>query len=145
MTLHRHLIHLILPLVFSFVKEGELCSLIAYDFYYFVNSLRKAYCLIRHCELASVKASLGYPLVRHLVDSSHHQTDFVLECFAHSEIFQLTSHHHRQSSVQDFSFLSFSLDFSCSDGRLNSVSFPYYQGILLMQSFEGNIDSHLVI
>ena len=145
MTLHRPLIHLILPLVFRFVMVGDLYFLFAFDFCCFMNSLRKAYYLISCYARALVRAVLDYPQVHHLVDSFHHQTDSESECSVHSEICLLASHPHHQSSVQDFSFLSFSLDSSCSDGRLSFVSFPYYQGIPLMQNFEGNIGFHPVI
>ena len=145
MTLHRPLIHLILPLVFRFVMEGDLYFLIAYDFCCFMNSLRKAYCLISCYAHALVRALLGYPQVHRLVDSFHHQTDSVSECSMHSEICLLAGHPHHQSLIQDFSFLSFSLDPSCSDERLSFASFPYYQYNLLMRNLEGNIGFHPVI
>ena len=144
MTLHRPLIHLILPLVFRFVMVGDLYFLFAFDFCCFMNSLRKAYCLISCYAHALVRALLGYPQVHRLVDSFHHQIDSVSVCSVHSEICLLAGHPHHQSLAQDFSFPCFFLIPSCSVGRLSSASFPYYQCNPLMQNFEGNIGFHLV-
>ena len=145
MTLHRLLIHLIHPLAFSFVTERDLYFLIAYDFCCFMNSLRKAYCLISYYARASVRALLRYQQVHHSVDSFHHQTDSESECSVHSGTCHLTSYPHHQSLAQDFSFPCFFLNPSCSDGRLSSASFPYYQCNLLMQNFVGNIGFHPLI
>ena len=145
MTLHRLLTHLTLAPVFSFVTEGDLYSLIAYDFCCFMNSLRKAYCLISYCVHAWVRALLRYQQVHHSVDSFHHQTNSESECSVHSEICHLTSYPHHQSLVQDFSFPCFFLNPSCSDGRLSSASFPYYQCNPLMQNSVGNIGFHPLI